>query len=267
MNAVNELEPVKSLAVNLNTTSLAELNTQREMLKQFIKGQLTQDVDFGMIPGTPKPSLYKPGAEKLCKLFQLGSRIVGRDKEIDLKDNFAMFTYTTEVFYLPTGNGIAQCEGSANSQERKYSEKTIYENGKPKKIPQRAADLLNTLQKMAQKRSYVGATIIATGASDFFTQDLEDMPRDTFQNASGPANSNPKPTNPPIQTNAPRSGAHCEVCGNELVLSKSGAGFYCQNFKDKTKGEHSRVKFADLESFKQEQNVDRDLLTDGDEKL
>ena len=44
------------------------------------------------------------------------------------------------------------------------------------------ADLVNTIQKMAQKRALVAATLIATSASEFFTQDVEDIPadRDTF---------------------------------------------------------------------------------------
>ena len=44
------------------------------------------------------------------------------------------------------------------------------------------ADLVNTIQKMAQKRAVVAATLIATSASEFFTQDVEDIPadRDTF---------------------------------------------------------------------------------------
>ena len=35
-------------------------------------------------------------------------------------------------------------------------------------------DLVNTLQKMAQKRALVAAVLVATGASEFFTQDIED---------------------------------------------------------------------------------------------
>jgi hypothetical protein len=38
------------------------------------------------------------------------------------------------------------------------------------------ADLVNTIQKMAQKRALVAATLIATAASEFFTQDVEDIP-------------------------------------------------------------------------------------------
>jgi hypothetical protein len=72
-----------------------------------------------------------------------------------------MFTYRIELFHLPSGVSVAQCEASANSSESKHQKK-------------RALDILNTLQKMAQKRAFVGAVIMATGASDFFSQDLED---------------------------------------------------------------------------------------------
>jgi hypothetical protein len=36
------------------------------------------------------------------------------------------------------------------------------------------ADVVNTIQKMAQKRALVAAVLIATGASEFYTQDVED---------------------------------------------------------------------------------------------
>lgn len=41
--------------------------------------------------------------------------------------------------------------------------------------PAESADLVNTIQKMAQKRALVAATLVATSASEFFTQDVEDM--------------------------------------------------------------------------------------------
>lgn len=37
------------------------------------------------------------------------------------------------------------------------------------------ADVINTCQKMGQKRAYIAATLSATGASQWFTQDLEDI--------------------------------------------------------------------------------------------
>src|SRR5205085_7043391 len=37
------------------------------------------------------------------------------------------------------------------------------------------ADQVNTIQKMAQKRALVGAVLLAVNASEFFTQDIEDI--------------------------------------------------------------------------------------------
>ena len=43
------------------------------------------------------------------------------------------------------------------------------------------ADVINTVQKMGQKRAYIAATLSATGASQWFTQDLEDAPAETIE--------------------------------------------------------------------------------------
>lgn len=165
-----------NLSVNLTDRALSALGEQRSQLKKFISSQLEKDVDFGIIPGTKKPSLYKPGAEKVANIFQLGSRIVKSERTIDVKENFAMFATTVEIFHLPTGKAIAQCEGIANSQEKKYATRMNYQAKKQEDTP--IGDVLNTLSKMAQKRAYVGAVLIACGASDFFTQDMEDVPRE-----------------------------------------------------------------------------------------
>lgn len=52
------------------------------------------------------------------------------------------------------------------------------------------ADQFNTVLKMAKKRAFVDATLTATAASDIFTQDIEDLPRDT-------------PPAPPVAPQAP----------------------------------------------------------------
>jgi hypothetical protein len=157
------------------------LSTQRQLLLEFVAKQLRKDIDYGVIPGTPKPSLFKPGAEKLTRLFGLGSRFTLVDKTLEGDRNFALFNYKCEIFHLKSGQVIAECDGTANSQEKKYKERTVYiwNDKAKKKLPEKEAtpvfDILNTLQKMAQKRAYVGAVILATGASDFFTQDIDDV--------------------------------------------------------------------------------------------
>lgn len=64
-----------------------------------------------------------------------------------------------------------------------------YDNGDPdieaqsvEQVPNpQIADVINTVQKMGQKRAYVAATLTATGLSGRFTQDTEDMPSSAFQ--------------------------------------------------------------------------------------
>lgn len=192
-----------SLSVRVTEGSLTELGQQRALLRTFIKKQLTKDIDYGIIPGTPKPSLYKPGAEKIANIFQLGSRIVDRSNTVDIKNNFAMFSVTVEIYHLPSGKAISQCEGVANSQEVKYKERSKKEFNQQTnrrevvgKEETPIGDVLNTLSKMAQKRAYVGAVIIATGASDFFTQDLD--PTDDIGNSAPKITPKPAPTSAPI---------------------------------------------------------------------
>lgn len=48
------------------------------------------------------------------------------------------------------------------------------------------ADLANTILKMADKRALVAATLIATGLSEYFTQDIEDFVQGDFVEISKP---------------------------------------------------------------------------------
>lgn len=57
------------------------------------------------------------------------------------------------------------------------------------------ADVANTICKMAQKRALVGSTLIALNASEFFTQDVEDM--DIIDGSFYAKSETQKPTPPP----------------------------------------------------------------------
>jgi len=60
------------------------------------------------------------------------------------------------------------------------------------------ADIVNTIQKMAQKRALVAAVLNATNASDWFTQDVEDYIDGSFTETTpakpAPAKPQPKPS-------------------------------------------------------------------------
>ncbi|XWK91766.1 MAG: hypothetical protein U7127_31630 (plasmid) [Phormidium sp.] len=137
----------------------------------FVQQIFQQDVDFGVIPGTKKPTLYKSGAEKLVKLFGLHHRLelVSKIEDFTGKSyglDFPLFTYHYKCQLLnKAGDIIAEGEATCSSAEWKYKKQGV----------QGIWNSQNTICKIAQKRCLVAAVLIGVGASEFFTQDLEDF--------------------------------------------------------------------------------------------
>lgn len=61
------------------------------------------------------------------------------------------------------------------------------------------ADLVNTIDKMSQKRAIVAVTLIATNASEYFSQDIEDFIDGTFTDIEDEQESSPQPETKPKQ--------------------------------------------------------------------
>jgi len=148
--------------------SLVEFKQNLAILKKFTKDYLVEgpDKDYGFIyrkdgsKVSDKRSLFKPGAEKLGEFYQYRTKMVCVRHTEDFAKGLFAYTYRCEIFRLsdpPGAESIAQCEGAANSLESNFI-------GKPS----------NTVLKMGQKRAYVGAIIMATRSSQWFTQDIED---------------------------------------------------------------------------------------------
>ena len=156
---------------------------------------LQKGTDYGTIPGTQKPTLYKAGAELLAMSLGL------RTETSEITETREMFGITmitssahTEVFWGETKIGDGY--GSRSSAETKYAFRWASESKVPKNYdkeklyseegqygrryrvpssPYEIMDVANTVMKMAIKRSYVDAVLRVTGASRIFTQDLEDL--------------------------------------------------------------------------------------------
>lgn len=156
------------------------------------------DVDYGIIPGTKKPTLYKPGMELLKVTFGLTDRVDIEDMSDDDDVRYRVRTdlYTRDGMYL--GCGYGEC----SSGEEKYKwRKAVcdeewedtdidrrrlkyYKSGDSvKQIRTEPADVANTVLKMAKKRSGIDAVLNVLGASRVFNQDLEDMPPELRQMA------------------------------------------------------------------------------------
>ena len=102
-----------------------QLATQRfSQVAEFVQGIMKRDVDFGVIPGTDKPTLLKPGAEKLTTFFGLSKRFEIVEKVEDwmgTNHNGEPFFYYLYRCLLHRGDLlIAESDGSCNSFEAKY---------------------------------------------------------------------------------------------------------------------------------------------------
>lgn len=120
---------VTDIATRPRDTSPAEM-TVEQMVVQAQKIQLLmdkvlkKDEHYGVIPGTgtkekpAKPTLLKPGAEKLCLMFRL-------DPEYDVMQTVETaerisYMVRCTLYHIPTGARIASGLGSCNSREEKY---------------------------------------------------------------------------------------------------------------------------------------------------
>lgn len=97
---------------------------RREMIVQATARLMSDGVDFGKIPGTERPTLLQPGADKLCNLFGLVISYEITQAEEDWTgarhggEPFFYYKVTSRAYrgdYL-MGEGV----GSCNSWESKY---------------------------------------------------------------------------------------------------------------------------------------------------
>ena len=235
MGDVVELKQEQGSIIPITQADLEQLQKRRKLLSEFIQSQMREaqfkddqksdygEGDYGVIPGTKKKALLKPGAEKLLQLFGLGVRVKLVDKDIDRFANFAIYNYSAEVYHLKTGVIVAQCEASANSQEVKYKERTVWrknEKGVRVSVKEETpiTDILNTLMKMAQKRAISGATITATAASDYFYPDLETA-ADAEAIGIKARVEGDRPATKDVASTA-ESAPACEKCNRPMMISK-----------------------------------------------
>jgi hypothetical protein len=152
-----EIMPVT--AGRMSTTQAAEAAT---WLREMLRSVLTEGEDYGLIPGTKKPTLFKAGAEMLvlasgmrfdqCRLDDEGAR------------EHEGITYRCTVYRGDYPQAV--CDGYAGYDERNFAP------------PNKPRAGWNTIIKMAQKRALVGAALNAVAGSALFAADLDD-PQDT----------------------------------------------------------------------------------------
>lgn len=123
---------------------------------------LKRDVDFGVIPGTKQPSLFKSGAEKIAMTYGLLQQYSIESKIEQLDPPFFYYAVKCELVKIVDGTPYVFTTGygSANTNEKRNGRNSAF-------------DSANSTLKMAQKRALVSASISISGLSDLFTQDME----------------------------------------------------------------------------------------------
>ena len=182
---------------NLNSLTANDIRANVNLIQEVMKGIMKKETHYGKIFGSAKPVLFKAGSEVLLSTF----RISVHPEVIDLSQG-------NEIRYLVKAKGVHQLSGvcvgegigECSTNEEKYAWRAAIcpeefeatpENmrrvkfskyqGNVKRVNQvrtNAADLANTVLKMAKKRAQMDLTLTATGASDIFTQDIEDLPEE-----------------------------------------------------------------------------------------
>jgi hypothetical protein len=170
---------------------LARRGENRKALMEWVREALVDGIDYGVIQtkrGPSKPSLRKPGAEKICGMLGVtatfptlkdyeGAALEGREiRQIILRCHLI----------APTGEIVADGVG-ARSLEQDYGD-------------------LNKCLKMAIKSAHIDATLRMAGLSEVFTQDIEDMPKERIGEEGEPQKAAEAPQRPPSTYRQTTSG-------------------------------------------------------------
>lgn len=194
--------------------SASQIKAQVQAIQQVMEAVMKPDVHYGKIPGTTKNTLYKAGSEKILSTFRIAVDPVVED--LSTADCYRYRVIARGI--LPTGeivgSGVGECStdeekykwrGAVNDKEYaatpedrkriKYCKPTSWnKEGETYQVRTNPADLANTVLKMAKKRAQIDLTLTATGASDVFEQDLEDMPEELRDEITGQRTTSSKPT-------------------------------------------------------------------------
>lgn len=168
-----ENKPVATSPRSVSASSdIKKIDSFIEVRQAFIKkvnAICVEGKDYHVIQG--KKSLAKGGAEKIASIFQWNAQFKRDEESLEMLGKIeGLVAFRCELYkgdkYVGEGRGAALLSKNA---------------GDP-----------NKTLKMAQKSAFIDAVLRTSGLSDFFTQDLEDMPKDQIGGTT--VQENKKPT-------------------------------------------------------------------------
>ncbi len=187
-----QISVIDDVNLDVVTETMSKINSFQKLLQRELK----QGRDFGVIPSTSKPTLLKPGAEKILMLLGISSEYELIEKVQDYKQG--IFAFTIKCSLYKNGAKITEGVGCCSTKESKYAYKWVYEKDIPNMLNKDDLvkkeftgpygkyfkyridnddpyTLANTVLKMAKKRAQVDAVLTVASLSEIFTQDMEDL--------------------------------------------------------------------------------------------
>lgn len=180
----------------------SEMRLRVNRMQEVMKAVMKDGVHYGVIPGTEKPTLYKPGAEVALVCFRIAA-MVKQTEDIGIPGEEVRYRVIVQGVHQITGDVLGEGAGECSSNEEKYKwRRPVHEKEYAAADPERRrekfarngdlwkqvrtepADVANTILKMAVKRALIAMTLVVTAASDVFTQDIEDLPEELRENVA-----------------------------------------------------------------------------------
>ena len=261
--------------------TIVELRRQHDLVQQCMREVMVEGHHFGVIPGTDRKALLKPGIEKLCALFQLTATYQTAIRE--LPNGHREYRATCTLTHRGTGVVVGNGEGSCSTMESKYrwrlasrkcpdcQQEAIrkskngpgfycwskiggcgaqFPEGDRRIIDQvlgrienvDIADQWNTVLKMAQKRAASSATQSALACSDIFAEDDEQADEgDDYEPKRGRGSNDAK-------KQAPKMTRHQELC-RDCAQAASALGASKEKLADllSANGIQPPAKWGDLD--------------------
>lgn len=190
----------------------AMLRHRVKVIQQVMRDVMQEGTHYGQIPGTPKPSLWQPGAEILCQTFGISIKCEPVEERITDEEVFYRVRATATNYQ---GREIGSREAVCSTREKKYRWRrpvhpkefeatpehmrrvTWDKDGKEVlQVRTDPGDQAETILAMATKRAHVALTRQVTGCSGMFAEGEieEDDPKP--EPVKSPAPGAPTPTAP-----------------------------------------------------------------------
>jgi hypothetical protein len=127
----------------------AQVLAKMQKVQELMTLAMIKDEDYGTIPGCGnRPTLLKPGSEKLCALFRLGDRIT-KEEVRDLPNGHREYELTIELYHMPTNIAVSQGVGTCTTMESKYRFRVAPKTVTDRPVPREYWDARNAGDKQA----------------------------------------------------------------------------------------------------------------------